>query len=116
MIAPLLTIDSKDIRSYVLPVPAKSGTGFSSLKSTNEHIRALRGFFVLNALAYLFNGGLGRGAERLAGFVSDRSANPAQFTTQCLAALSGDLLKITNEAAIMATTPNHAQLKKSCSH
>ncbi|HAK5377514.1 TPA: Rha family transcriptional regulator, partial [Salmonella enterica] len=80
----------------------------SSLKHINAHNRAC-GFFVCNARSHLNYGGLGRGAERLAGFVGVRSANPAQVTTSCLAAACGDKSKLTNGAVNMTTIPTLAQ-------
>lgn len=74
------------VPGYISHVAVNPATGFSSLKLFNAHNRA-SGFFVCKAQSHLNYGGLGRGAERLAGIVGSRSANPAQVTTSCLAAL-----------------------------
>ncbi|QXC99347.1 Rha family phage regulatory protein [Klebsiella sp. PL-2018] len=92
------------IPGYIRGVAVNPATGFSSLESSQAHNRA-RGFFVCNAQSHSNYGGLSGGTERFAGFLSVRSANPAQVATSCLAAICGDYVQITQEAAAMATTP-----------
>nr|WP_240766089.1 ash family protein [Escherichia coli] len=98
------------VPGYISRVAVNPATGFDSLKHINAHNRA-RGFFVCNARSRLNYGGLGRGAERLAGFVGVRSVNPAQVTTSCLTAARGDSPKLTNGAVDMTTTTTHSFLK-----
>ncbi|WP_249926445.1 ash family protein, partial [Escherichia coli] len=98
------------VPGYISRVAVNPATGFSSPKHINAHNRA-SGFFVCNARSRLNYGGLSGGAERLAGFVGVRSANPAQVTTSCLAAARGDGPKLTNGAVDMTTTTNHPYLK-----
>lgn len=84
--------------------------GFSSSETyAPKHAPCV--FFVGVAQAYPNYGGLGGGAERLAGFVSSRSANPAHVTTSCLAAARGEYIELTMRAAIMATTPIRTRSK-----
>ncbi len=92
------------VPGYISRVAVNPATGFSSLEHITAHNRAC-GFFVCNAPSHLNYGGLGRGAERLAGFCDDRSANPAQVTTSCLAAACGDKSKLITGAVVMTTIP-----------
>ncbi|EIW7557493.1 Rha family transcriptional regulator [Salmonella enterica subsp. enterica serovar Stanleyville] len=92
------------VPGYISHVAVNPATGFSSPEHITAHNRAC-GFFVCNAPSHLNYGGLGRGAERLAGFCDDRSANPAQVTTSCLAAACGDKSKLITGAVVMTTIP-----------
>lgn len=92
------------VSGYISRVAVNPATGFSSLKLFNAHNRA-SGFFVCKAQSHLNYGGLGRGAERLAGIVGSRSANPAQVTTSCLAASRGGYKNLSNGAVNMTTIP-----------
>ncbi|EIK8018341.1 Rha family transcriptional regulator [Salmonella enterica] len=92
------------VSGYISHVAVNPATGFSSLKLFNAHNRA-SGFFVCKAQSHLNYGGLGRGAERLAGIVGSRSANPAQVTTSCLAASRGGYKNLSNGAVNMTTIP-----------
>lgn len=92
------------VPGYISRVAVNPATGFSSPEHITAHNRAC-GFFVCNAPSHLNYGGLGRGAERLAGFCDDRSANPAQVTTSCLAAACGDKSKLITGAVVMTTIP-----------
>ena len=96
------------VPGYISRVAVNPATGFSSPEHITAHNRAC-GFFVCNARSHLNYGGLGRGAERLAGFCDDRSANPAQVTTSCLAAACGDKSKLITGAVVMTTIPTLAQ-------
>ncbi|EPB0513021.1 Rha family transcriptional regulator [Salmonella enterica subsp. enterica] len=96
------------VPGYISHVAVNPATGFSSPEHITAHNRAC-GFFVCNAPSHLNYGGLGRGAERLAGFCDDRSANPAQVTTSCLAAACGDKSKLITGAVVMTTIPTLAQ-------
>ncbi len=101
-------VDSLDFGRYSSMAVPQWAAEFSSSELTIAHNRA-SGFFVCGAQVYPNYGGLGRGAERLAGFYCDRSANPVQVTTSCLAAACGELSKLTIEAATMATTLTQTQ-------
>lgn len=96
------------VPGYISHVAVNPAAGFSSPEHITAHNRAC-GFFVCNAPSHLNYGGLGRGAERLAGFCDDRSANPAQVTTSCLAAACGDKSKLITGAVVMTTIPTLAQ-------
>lgn len=64
--------------AYYPVVPDKEGTEFDSSTSTRRTSRHAAFFmFVLPTCA--FNGGLGGGAARHAGYLVRRSVNPAQF-------------------------------------
>lgn len=102
--------------SYIEKALAKSSVEFrSSLEKTNAHNRALCGFFVHNAQIHPFNGGLGGGAERLAGFVCAGTANLAQFTSISFAALVVSFINSQTRAVFMTTIPNEIVSDKTIS-
>jgi hypothetical protein len=74
---------------YAFSVPAKSGAGFSSL-NTSGRTAPDRRFFMSGQI---INGGLCGEAERLAGVLEGRSANPAHVRHPRLAA-NGELLTL----------------------
>jgi hypothetical protein len=100
--------------SYIVIALAKSSAKLGSLEFIHAHNRAFCGFFVHSAQLH-FNGGLGEGAERLAGCVYNRSANLAQFTSSLLGSSGGELLKLIHEGCLMTTIPNEIVPTKSLS-
>lgn len=98
-------IDSMAFGRYSSSVAAKSAAGIGVLKVNNEHIRALRGFFVLSALSHLSMVGWAGASKDAPGSLLTGYANPVQFTTSQIGVCSGEFKKLNNEAAIMATIP-----------
>lgn len=101
--------------SYIVLALAKSSVKLGGLDSEHEHYRSYCGFFVHNIQIHLFYGGLGEGAERLAGFVFDRSANLAQFTSSLLGGFGGEFYKLEHEGCLMTTIPNEIVSNKTIS-
>lgn len=102
--------------SYSEKTSAKSDVEFrSSPENIHAHNRVLCGFFVHNTQIHLFNGGLGGGAERLAGFVCAGTANLAQFTSTSFAALVVSFINNHTRAVSMTTIPNKIVSNKSIS-
>ncbi|MGL6296678.1 MAG: Rha family transcriptional regulator, partial [Plesiomonas sp.] len=99
-------IDFTTFGRYSSVIAAKSAIRGRSLKVTKAHNRAQSGFFMRAAQLHPdMVGWAGASSEAPASLVTG-TANPAQFTTnQSFAALGGELLKITKEAATMVTTP-----------
>lgn len=102
--------------SYIIFALAKSSVEFrSSPENSHAHNRVLCGFFVHNTQIHQFNGGLGKGAERLAGFVCAGTANLAQFTSISFAALVVSFKNNHTRAVSMTTIPNEIVPKKAIS-
>ncbi|MGL4926545.1 MAG: Rha family transcriptional regulator [Plesiomonas shigelloides] len=100
-----MALDNLTFGRYSSRVVAKSTTGLSLPKVNNEHIRALRGFFVLSALSHLSMVGWAGASKDAPGSLLTGKANPVQFTTSQISLCSGEFKKLNNEAAIMATIP-----------
>lgn len=99
-------IDSMVFGRYISKATAKSVVGGRSPKVTEAHNRAQSGFFVRDALSHLSMVDWVGEPKGSPGSSVTGTANPAQFTTsQSFAALGGESLKLTEEAAIMATIP-----------
>ncbi len=90
---------------YAFSVPAKSGAGFSSL-NTSGRTAPDRRFFMSGQI---INGGLCGEAERLAGVLEGRSANPAHVRHPRLAA-NGELLTLRSPYMNRITPRNNQSL------
>lgn len=98
-------IDSMVFGRYISKATAKSVAGIGVLKVTQAHNRAQSGFFVRDALSHLSMVGWAGEPKGSPDSWVTGYANPAQFTTSQIGVCGGELYKITQEAAIMATIP-----------
>lgn len=101
--------------SYSEKTSAKSDVKLGGLQFSHAHNRALCGFFVHNTQIHLFNGGLGEGAERLAGFVCASPPTLLSSPPICLAALVVSFINNHTRAVSMTTIPNEIVSNKSIS-
>lgn len=89
---------------YIVLALAKSSVKLGGLELSYAHNRALCGFFVHSTQRH-FNGGLGEGAERLAGFVSASPPTLLSSPPVCLAALVVSFINLLTRAVVMTTIP-----------
>ncbi|TNL01877.1 hypothetical protein CYD30_27635 [Kosakonia cowanii] len=102
------TLDSRNSGRYTALAAAKSADGRGNPELVTEHNRSC-GFFVLNALSHLSM--VGRAGQPSGWPVSVAAgiSTPVRLTTHERGNSGGELLKLTTEAAIMATIPAIAQ-------
>ncbi len=104
-----------NLLSYIYIALAKSSVKLGGLQFSHAHNRALCGFFVHNSQIHLFNGGLGEGVERLAGFVCASPPTLLSSPPICLAALVVSFINNHTRAVSMTTIPNEIVSNKSIS-
>ncbi|WP_207213181.1 Rha family phage regulatory protein, partial [Serratia proteamaculans] len=103
------TVDHLSSGRYTALAAAKSAAGFSSLEFNQRPMALCALFLRLRTTHIQIMVGCVGAPKGAPGSLIDRSANPAQFTTSCLAAACGDYANNQSEAAIMATTPTQTQ-------
>lgn len=108
----VMMIDSMNSESYSFSVAVNPATEFSS-SEFNKRPLALHALFLRHGTTHIqIMVGCVGASKDAPGSLVDRSANPAQFTTSCLAAACGDYEDNQQEAAIMATIPTQAATKE----
>ncbi|EPD3059523.1 TPA: Rha family transcriptional regulator [Escherichia coli] len=106
---PNLIIDHALFQVYTVSAAAKSVAGIGVLELIKEHNRALAVFLCeMHCYTLIMVGRAGASKDAPASLVTGY-ANPARLTTNEIGVSCGELLKLTKEAAIMATIPTLVQ-------
>lgn len=106
---PNLIIDHALFQVYTVLAAAKSVVGIGVLELIKEHNRALAVFLCeMHCYTLIMVGRAGASKDAPASLVTGY-ANPARLTTNEIGVSCGELLKLTKEAAIMATIPTLVQ-------
>ncbi|HGC5032696.1 TPA: Rha family transcriptional regulator, partial [Escherichia coli] len=91
--------------NYSAPTPHKAGAGIATPTFTNAHNRAQAVFLcVMHSHIQIMVGRAGQ-PQGWPGSLVTGCSNPVRLTTHEIATSGGELIKFTNEAAIMATIP-----------
>ncbi|HFV1226362.1 TPA: Rha family transcriptional regulator, partial [Escherichia coli] len=91
--------------NYSAPAPHKAGAGIATPTFTNAHNRAQAVFLcVMHSHIQIMVGRAGQ-PQGWPGSLVTGCSNPVRLTTHEIATSGGELIKFTNEAAIMATIP-----------
>ncbi|EKD4648619.1 TPA: Rha family transcriptional regulator [Escherichia coli] len=91
--------------NYSAPAPHKTGAGIATPTFTNAHNRAQAVFLcVMHSHIQIMVGRAGQ-PQGWPGSLVTGCSNPVRLTTHEIATSGGELIKFTNEAAIMATIP-----------
>ncbi|HBA9512580.1 TPA: transcriptional regulator [Escherichia coli] len=100
-----VAIENQNGWIYSAPAPHKTGVGIATPMFTNAHNRAQAVFLcVMHSHIQIMVGRAGQSQDWPGSLVTGCS-NPVRLTTHEIATSGGELIKFTNEAAIMATTP-----------
>ncbi|MCQ1824493.1 Rha family phage regulatory protein [Escherichia coli] len=100
-----VAIENQNGWNYSAPAPHKTGAGICTPTFTNAHNRAQAVFLcVMHSHIQIMVGRAGQ-PQGWPGSLVTGSANPVRLTTHEICTSGGELIKFTNEAAIMATIP-----------
>ncbi|KNA40582.1 Rha family phage regulatory protein [Escherichia coli] len=100
-----VAIENQNGWNYSAPAPHKTGAGIATPMFTNAHNRAQAVFLcVMHSHIQIMVGRAGQSQDWPGSLVTGCS-NPVRLTTHEIATSGGELIKFTNEAAIMATIP-----------
>lgn len=100
-----VAIENQNGWNYSSPAPHKTGAGICTPMFTNAHNRAQAVFlYVMHSHIQIMVGCAGQ-PQGWPGSLVTGSANPVRLTTHEICTSGGELIKFTNEAAIMATIP-----------
>ncbi|WP_105450820.1 Rha family phage regulatory protein [Escherichia coli] len=100
-----VAIENQNGWNYSAPAPYKTGAGIATPMFTNAHNRAQAVFLcVMHSHIQIMVGRAGQ-PKGWPGSLVTGCSNPARLTTHEIATSGGELIKFTNEAAIMATIP-----------
>lgn len=100
-----VAIENQNGWNYSAPAPHKTGVGIATPMFTNAHNRAQAVFLcVMHSRIQIMVGRAGQSQDWPGSLVTGCS-NPVRLTTHEIATSGGELIKFTNEAAIMATIP-----------
>lgn len=100
-----VAIENQNGGNYSAPAPHKTGVGIATPMFTNAHNRAQAVFLcVMHSRIQIMVGRAGQSQDWPGSLVTGCS-NPVRLTTHEIATSGGELIKFTNEAAIMATVP-----------
>lgn len=104
-----VAIENQNGWNYSAPAPHKTGAGICTPTFTNAHNRAQAVFLcVIHSHIQIMVGRAGQ-PQGWPGSLVTGSANPVRLTTHEICTSGGELIKFTNEAAIMATIPTLSQ-------
>lgn len=98
-------IDHALFQVYTVFATAKSVAGIGVLELINEHNRALAVFLCTTHCYTLIMVGRAGASQDAPGSLVTGYANPARLTASVIGVSCGELLKLTNEVATMASTP-----------
>ncbi|HAO0391866.1 TPA: transcriptional regulator [Escherichia coli] len=100
-----VAIENQNGWNYSAPAPHKTGAGIATPTFTNAHNRAQAVFLcVMHSHIQIKVGRAGQ-PQGWPGSLVTGCSNPVRLTTHEIATSGGELIKFTNEAAIMATIP-----------
>ncbi|EMK4327090.1 Rha family transcriptional regulator [Escherichia coli] len=100
-----VAIENQNGWNYSAPAPHKTGAGIATPMFTNAHNRAQAVFLcVMHSHIQIMVGRAGQ-PQGWPGSLVTGCSNPVRLTTHEIATSGGELIKFTNEAAIMATIP-----------
>ncbi|ULI65120.1 Rha family transcriptional regulator [Shigella flexneri] len=100
-----VAIENQNGWNYSSPAPHKTGAGIATPTFTNAHNRAQAVFLcVMHSHIQIMVGRAGQ-PQGWPGSLVTGCSNPVRLTTHEIATSGGELIKFTNEAAIMATIP-----------
>ncbi|UMS18030.1 transcriptional regulator [Escherichia coli] len=100
-----VAIENQNGWNYSAPAPHKAGAGIATPTFTNAHNRAQAVFLcVMHSHIQIMVGRAGQ-PQGWPGSLVTGCSNPVRLTTHEIATSGGELIKFTNEAAIMATIP-----------
>lgn len=100
-----VAIENQNGWNYSAPAPHKTGAGIATPTFTNAHNRAQAVFLcVMHSHIQIMVGRAGQ-PQGWPGSLVTGCSNPVRLTTHEIATSGGELIKFTNEAAIMATIP-----------
>lgn len=101
----ILIIAFNDSGRYTALAAAKSVAGIGVLESINEHNRALAVFLCTKHCYTLIMVGRAGASQDAPGSLVTGYANPVRLTTPVIGVSCGELLRLTNEVAVMASIP-----------